>query len=62
MVDILIGTVDRAGIEKEWMKPRRELWWDMGIPRIWELVRDGTVKVDMPRHPLLKVNIHGLSS
>lgn len=62
MVDILVGTVDRADLEKEWMKPQRELWWDMGIPWIQELASDGTVKMDMPRHPLWKVNVHVPSS
>jgi hypothetical protein len=62
MVDILVGTVDREDLEKEWMKPQRELSWDMGIPWIQDLARDGTVKVDTPRHPLWKVNIHVPSS
>ena len=56
MMDILLGTVDREDLERDWMKPTRELWWDKGIPWIQELVREGTGKEDMPRHPLWKIN------
>jgi hypothetical protein len=44
------------------MKPQRELWWDMGIPWIQGLARDGAVKGDAPRHPSSKVNVHVPSS
>lgn len=58
MVDILLGTVDREDLEKDWLKPERELWWDMGIPWIRDLAREGTSKENMPRHPLWKMNDH----
>lgn len=58
MVDILLGTVDREDLEKGWLRPQRELWWDMGIPWVRELVREGTGKEELPRHPLWKVNYH----
>ena len=54
--DIWMGTFDKSDLEKEWMKPECELWWDMGIPWVREMVRDGTVKVDMPRHPQWQTN------
>jgi hypothetical protein len=56
MVDILLGTIDRVELVKDWFKPERELWWDMGIPWIQELVRHGAVKEDIPRHLLWKTN------
>jgi len=58
MVDILLGTVDREDLEKDWLKPERELWWEMGIPWVRDLTRDGTLKEDLPRHPLWKMNHH----
>jgi hypothetical protein len=58
MVDILLGTVDRVDLEKDWLKPEAELWWDMGIPWIQDLTRQGTIKENMPRHPLWKMNHH----
>ncbi|KAE9369025.1 hypothetical protein N431DRAFT_428696 [Stipitochalara longipes BDJ] len=56
MVDILLGTVDREYLEKDWLKPERELWWDMGVPWIRDLTRGGTIKEDLPRHPMWKMN------
>jgi hypothetical protein len=56
MVDILLGTVVREDLENDWLKPEREMWWEMGIPWIRDLIRDGTIKEDMPRHPLWKMN------
>jgi len=58
MVDILLGTVDREDLEKGWLKPQREIWWDMGIPWVRDLVRGGTQKEGLSRHPLWKVNYH----
>jgi hypothetical protein len=58
MVDILLGTIDKEDLENDWWKPEREIWWDMGIPWIRDLMRDGTIKEDMPRHPLWKMNHH----
>ena len=56
MVDILLGTMDREDLEKDWLKPECELWWDMGVPWIQDLTRNGTVKDNIPRHPLWKMN------
>jgi hypothetical protein len=43
MVNILLGTVDREDSEKGCLGPQRELWWDMRIPWVRELVREGRV-------------------
>ena len=58
MVDFLLGTIDRDDLEKDWFIPEREMWWEMGIPWVQDLVRAGTTKHDMPRHPLWKMNYH----
>lgn len=61
MIDILLGTVDREDLEKGWLKPDREIWWEKGIPWIQEFIRHGTAKEDLPRHPLWKMN-HNIES
>ncbi len=38
MIDVILGTVDRADLEKEWMQPERQLWWNNGIPWVKEMV------------------------
>jgi len=58
MVDFLLGTIDREDLEKDWLKPEREMWWEKGIPWVRDLIRDGTIKEDLPRHPLWKMNHH----
>ena len=54
MLDIWLGTVDRECLEKEYMKPERMLWCEMGVPWIRELARSGAGGV--PEHPLTKID------
>jgi len=58
MVDFLLGTLDREDLEKDWFIPEREMWWEKGIPWVQDMVRAGTIKNDLPRHPLWKMNYH----
>lgn len=55
VIDICLGTIDRSDLDKEFMIPERQLWWDDGIG--W--VKNMTVgKADVehaPRHPAGKV-------
>ncbi|KAL8777190.1 MAG: hypothetical protein Q9213_007970 [Squamulea squamosa] len=47
--DVLLGTVDREGLQSEHLRPERHLWWDYGIEWVQELTSgNGWV---MPRHP-----------
>ncbi|KAH6666825.1 hypothetical protein B0J14DRAFT_188983 [Halenospora varia] len=54
MLDIILGTVDREHLEKEFMKPERQLWWDRGIGWVQELSCHGVGSV--PIHPSFKVD------
>ena len=47
MIDVILGTVDRADLEKEYMRPERQLWWDYGIPWVKDLVKG----FPGPKHP-----------
>ena len=51
--DTVLGTVDRADLEKDWLTPERQCWWDKGIPWVQGLVCDG---LQTPRHPTFKVS------
>ena len=54
MLDVLLGTVDREDLEKEWFVPERALWSNFGIDWVRKLVREGAGGT--PEHPLWKIN------
>ncbi|KAL9113062.1 MAG: hypothetical protein Q9227_002674 [Pyrenula ochraceoflavens] len=54
MLDIWLGTVDREHLEKEWMKPERRLWCDMGIDWVKHFAYEGTGHA--PAHPLFQID------
>ncbi|KAI1343070.1 hypothetical protein F5Y15DRAFT_372009 [Xylariaceae sp. FL0016] len=39
-IDVIMGTADRADLEKEWMRPDYQLWWKFGVPWVQEMVKD----------------------
>lgn len=47
MIDVVVGTVDRADMEQPWMQPERQLWHNYGVPWIKDVVKD----MDGPIHP-----------
>lgn len=58
MLDICLGTVDREDIEKEYMRPERQLWCAKGVPWIRELASQG-IRLNgrpIPQHPLTKID------
>jgi len=56
MIDIALGSVDHNDLEKEELRPDRQLWCNFGIDWVKELVRDGKACDGMPMHPLWKMN------
>ncbi|KAF5549066.1 hypothetical protein FMEXI_4408 [Fusarium mexicanum] len=54
MVDVILGTVDRAWLEREDFKPDHSLWTALGVPWVREQLRDGAV--GMAEHPLIHVD------
>lgn len=54
MLDIWLGTIDREDLEKDYMKPERIMWSEMGIPWVQEFVRGGAGGI--PEHPLTKID------
>ncbi|OPB45323.1 hypothetical protein A0O28_0075330 [Trichoderma guizhouense] len=40
MIDVVVGTVDRADMEQPWMQPERQLWHNYGVPWIKDVVKD----------------------
>jgi hypothetical protein len=53
MLDISIGSVDRADLEHEYMAPERMLWCHYGIPWLRKVARSG---LDVPEHPLMQAD------
>ncbi|KAH8888963.1 hypothetical protein GQ53DRAFT_748508 [Thozetella sp. PMI_491] len=51
-VDVVLGTVDRADLEREWMQPERQLWWELGIPWVQEMVNH----LPGDKHPIYKLD------
>ena len=51
--DVVLGTLDREVLEKDWMAPDRHCWWSCGIKWIQELSNGEKV---LPVHPTFKVN------
>jgi hypothetical protein len=54
MLDIFLGTVDRADLEDEVLSPERQLWWGRGIKWVQELSSGGVGS--LPKHPSSKVD------
>lgn len=54
MLDIWIGSVDQADLEKEWLVPERHLWYDVGIEWIRKFGSEGSGGV--PKHGTYKVD------
>ena len=50
--DTLVGTMDRSCLEKDWMEPERQCWWDKGIEWVQALSFNGS---KAPRHPSSRV-------
>lgn len=40
-VDVILGTVDRSFLEKEWMQPERQVHYQHGIPWVQNMSRQG---------------------
>jgi hypothetical protein len=59
IVEIVLRTIDREDLLRDWMKPERELWWHLGIRWIQELIRNGRGKEEYtstpPRNPHILV-------
>ncbi|KAI4210963.1 MAG: hypothetical protein LQ351_006190 [Letrouitia transgressa] len=51
--DVLVGTMDRAELEAEWMAPERQCWWSKGIGWVQRLSLEGLKEV--PKHPTSRV-------
>ena len=51
--DVVLGTLDREDLEREWMAPDRHCWWDCGIKWVQELSNGGRV---LPAHPRSRVD------
>ncbi len=51
--DVILGTLDREDLEKEWMAPDRHCWWSCGINWVQDLSNRRKV---LPVHPTYKVN------
>ena len=41
MVDLILGTVDRADLEMEWLRPERQIWWSRGVGWVQEMASEG---------------------
>ena len=54
MLDIVLGTVDREDLEKEWFVPERMMWSSFGINWVKRLAREGAGGT--PEHPFWKIN------
>jgi hypothetical protein len=54
MLDIWIGSVDQADLEKEWLVPERHLWYDVVIEWIRKFGSEGSGGV--PKHGTFKVD------
>ena len=54
MLDIILGTVDRAALETSSLEPERQLWWDYGIEWVKALTDRGVA--GLPKHPSYHVN------
>lgn len=54
MVDLLLGTVDRADSEMQWLRPERQLWWSKGIAWVQEFASEGGA--GLPKHPGRRVD------
>lgn len=54
ILDIPLGTVDQEFLEKEWMKPERRLWCQVGVPWVNQLVKRGVP--ELPAHPTWKID------
>ena len=50
IVDIVLGTVDRAVLEQQWMMPDRQCWCDLTIPWVKALTEGGEWD-KMAQHP-----------
>lgn len=55
-LDIPLGTIDRQHLEEEWFKPERQLWCEVGINWVRNLVAEEGK--EMPAHPTFKINEH----
>jgi len=53
LFDVLLGTIDKADVEKDWMAPDRHCWVECEIGWIRELTNG---RPGMPRHPTYKLN------
>lgn len=53
LFDVLLGTIDRADLEKDWMAPDRHCWVECEIKWIKELANGVPA---MPRHPTFKLD------
>ena len=51
--DVVLGTFDREDLQKDWLKPDRQLWWDYGIEWVQKMTSGG---LSIPRHPTSKPN------
>ena len=53
MLDILMGTIDRADLERVELRPERHVWWEKGIEWVKTLFSEGDG--GMPKHPLARL-------
>jgi len=56
MIDVILATVDKSILEKEDLRPVRQLWWSLGVPWIRDLVNDGKGCDGIEKHPTWKCN------
>lgn len=54
MLDIWVGTVDQADLEKDWLVPERHLWYAVGVEWVQKFATEGSGGI--PRHPLADVS------
>ena len=54
MLDVVLGSVDREDLEREALRPERQLWWDLGTPWVQKLSLEGVSH--LPKHPDYKVD------
>jgi len=53
-MDIVLGTLDKEGLEMEGMRPDRHIYWDYGVGWMKRIVAEGDSVIDgkkMPKHP-----------
>ena len=55
MLDVVMGTIDRADLELDAMIPERAVWWNMGIEWVRKMAREGLG--DIPEHPITNVAV-----